>query len=296
MKVVVSDLRKMYDDFCAVNDISFSFESGRVFSLIGRNGSGKTSTIRMMLGTLSRDRGSVLADGKPLSKQLNRVGYLSEERGLYVKDPIIEQLVFLGTLKGMKKKQAHKAAMDWLERLNIANRANDKLETLSKGNQQKIQIVASLLHNPDIVIFDEPFSGLDPVNAKFLLELVEELKNQNKCVLLSSHQLHLLEGVCDDLAIISYSNMIYQGTIEKLKEQKGGKSIVVQFEEVNNDLIRDIQYLKSSEDGKYTVTLDETRTCQLVIQDLLLRNLKIESFEVREKSLNDIFIEMEETR
>lgn len=296
MKVKVSNLSKMYDDFCAVNDISFEFQSGRIFSLIGRNGSGKTSTLRMMLGTLSRNRGTVLADGKPLTKQLGNVGYLSEERGLYVKDSIIEQLIFFGRLKGMGKKQARKAAEEWLDKLGILNRANEKLETLSKGNQQKIQIIASLLHDPDILIFDEPFSGLDPVNAKFFIDLVLDLKRKNKCVLLSSHQLHLLENVCDDLAIISYSNLIYSGTVRQLKAQKGGKTIAIHFEDTSDDELLKIDYLKKSEDGKYIVTLNQNRTCQSVMQDLFTRNLKIESFEVKEKTLNDIFIEMEEAR
>jgi len=294
MKVEVSDLRKMYSDFCAVNNVSFSFESGRIFSLIGRNGSGKTSTLRMMLGTLSRDGGSVLADGKPLTKQLNNVGYLSEERGLYVKDPILEQLIFFGMLKGMSRKQARKIAKGWLERLGIADRAYEKLETLSKGNQQKIQIIASLLHNPEIVIFDEPFSGLDPVNAKFLIDLVVELKEQNKCVLLSSHQLHLLENVCDDLAIISYSNLVYSGTVQELKREKGGKTILIKFEDTNENELKKITYLNKTQDGKYMVPLSENKGCQEVLQDLFLRKLKVESFEVKEKTLNDIFIEMEE--
>lgn len=293
MRIDVTNLSKNYGDFCAVNNISFSFESGRIFSLIGRNGSGKTSTIRMMLGTLSKDSGKVLVNGKPLNRQLNNIGYLSEERGLYIKDPIIDQLVFLGCLKGMNRKQAKKTALDWLDKLGILDRANDKLESLSKGNQQKIQIVASLLHDPDICIFDEPFSGLDPVNAQFLIDLVKSLKKKNKCILLSSHQLHLLEHVVDDLAIISYSNIMYSGTLKELKEEKGGNQVIVQFPKNQNDKVKRIQYLQKNSEGKYAVEINGTRTYQSVLQDLIANNLTIESLEIKEKTLNDIFIEME---
>lgn len=293
MKVEVSNLTKMYGDFCAVREVSFDFQSGRVSALIGRNGSGKTSTIRMMLGTLAKSSGKVLADGKPLDQQLNNIGYLSEERGIYVKDSIISQLVYFASLKGMSRKNAKIAAEKWLDKLGILDRKNDKVETLSKGNQQKIQIIASLLHDPDIVIFDEPFSGLDPVNAKFLVDLLMQLRNENKCILISSHQLHLLEDVCDDVAIISYSNLIYKGSLNKLKEEKGGKRLIIKFVNASKKDIEEIGYLEAGDNEKYYVDLNIDRTCKDVINDLFIRNLEIETFEVKEKTLNDIFIEME---
>lgn len=296
MQIKVNNLKKYYGTKCVVDDVSFEFKSGEIFCLIGRNGSGKTTTIRMMLGTLSKDSGTVNIDKLPSNEILKNIGYLSEERGMFVKDRIIDQLVYFAMLKGMKKNDAISSAEKWMDRLGILDRKNDKLESLSKGNQQKVQIISSLIHNPNIIVFDEPFSGLDPVNTKWLLDLLIDLKKQNKCILVSSHQLNLIEDICDKIAIISYSKLVYFGTLNELKKEKGGTKLFVTFPDyVNKDDIKPLTYLKKISDLEYEADLTEQITFKKIITDILERKLDISSVQMKEISLNEIFIKWEES-
>lgn len=297
MQVIVEKLKKYYGDKCVVDNVSFNFKSGEIFCLIGRNGSGKTTTIRMMLGTLSRDSGNVMIDGMNTSEKLNNIGYLSEERGLFVKDTIINQLIYFAMLKGMKKKDALNAAEKWLGKLGILDNKNDKLETLSKGNQQKIQIISSLIHDPDIIIFDEPFSGLDPINTKWFIDLLKDLKNKNKCILISSHQLHLLEEICDSLAIISYSKLVYFGNLNDLKKKEGGRKLYVSFSDnISEEEINSIYYLKKISSNEYVAELTNKINFKNIMSDIVNRGFEINSLQIKDISLNDIFIKLEELR
>lgn len=297
MHVIVKKLKKYYGDKCVVDDVSFDFKSGEIFCLIGRNGSGKTTTIRMMLGTLSKNSGSVDIDGISSKNILKNIGYLSEERGMFVKDKIIDQLVYFARLKGMSKADAYKFAESWLDKLGILDRKNDKLENLSKGNQQKVQIISSLIHNPEIIIFDEPFSGLDPINTKWLLDLLSELKKQNKCILVSSHQLNLIENICDKLAIISYSKLVYFGTLSDLKKEKGGKKLYITFPaDISEEDSKLLSYLNKISDGEYETGLTENSDFKKVLSDIMERKLEITSLQIKELSLNDIFIKWEESK
>lgn len=296
MRVNVKNLKKYYGTKCVVDDVNFEFQSGEIFCLIGRNGSGKTSTIRMMLGTLSKNAGEVKFDDMNLKAVLKNTGYLSEERGMFVKDKILDQLVYFAMLKGMKKKEAIKSAEEWLECLGILNRRNEKLENLSKGNQQKVQIIASLIHNPEIIIFDEPFSGLDPINTEWLLDLLLKLKKKNKCILISSHQLNLIEGICDKIAIISNSKLVYFGTLNDLKKERGGTRVLVTFPDyTNEDIVKQLTYLKKVSNLKYGADLSEQVTFKKIITDILEKKLDICSVQMEEISLNEIFIKWEES-
>lgn len=297
MLVKVNSLKKYYGDKCVVDDVSFEFKSGEIFCLIGRNGSGKTTTIRMILSTLSKDSGSVEIIGLNSNDFLRRVGYLSEERGMFVKDNIIDQLVYFAMLKGVKRNEAFASAEKWLEKLGIIDRKNDKLETLSKGNQQKVQIISCLIHNPDIIVFDEPFSGLDPVNIRWLMDLLVELKEQGKCILLSSHQLNLIEEICDKIGIISYSKLVYLGTLSELKQNKGGTKLYVSFANfVNEEEILKLNYLIKMSDFEYAVELKNEINFKKVISDIMEKKLEINSLQIKELSLNDIFIRWEESK
>ena len=239
MKIEIKNLTKYYGDFRAVDSVSFSFSSGKLTALVGRNGSGKTTTIRTILGLLSMDEGELMIDGQHRNLNLKRTGYLAEDRGMFPKERVNEQLVFFGQLKGMTHKEADKSIDRWLEKLDIAQYKKSPLESLSKGNQQKIQMIASLIHDPDIIIFDEPFSGLDPVNMQMVMDLLRELRNEGKCILVSSHQLSLIEQVCEDICIIDRSRRIYYGTLAALREKTARKSDKpeISLQEIFLDLI-----------------------------------------------------------
>ncbi|MBQ5792186.1 MAG: ATP-binding cassette domain-containing protein, partial [Clostridia bacterium] len=200
MKLELLNIYKSFGEKKVLTDLSFSAESGKAFGILGRNGAGKTTTIRILMDVFPADSGRVLLDGKPIDYTKVGIGYLPEERGLYPKKAIIEQLVYFAELKGMSRKDATRSVDIWLERLGMTECRNKRLDTLSKGNQQKIQLITALAHDPHIVILDEPFSGLDPVNAMLLKDVVKEQIDSGKIVLFSSHQMNYIEEFCDQIA------------------------------------------------------------------------------------------------
>lgn len=289
MKVNVNGLSKYYGDFCAVNNISFSFESGKIFSIIGQNGSGKTSTIRMMLGTMGKNSGSVDVDGVSIEKYIDKIGYLPEERGLYIKDTVERQVLYFASLKGMNLKNAKQSLDYWLDYMNLSKYKKSKIETLSKGNQQKIQLLASIIHNPDIIILDEPFSGLDPVNSQLLIKLLEKLKKENKCIMVSSHQLNFIEQVCDKILIISKSNAIYYGDVKILKDKYKKDYMLIK---TNCDLCNyDNLGAKKSSDNEYKIYFADNKEQMKKLSFILNQNIVIDSLETERVSLHDIFVE-----
>lgn len=289
MKVTAKELTKHYGDFCAVNNVSFSFESGKIFSIIGQNGSGKTSVIRMMLDTLSKTSGNVSVDGNEIRNYKNRIGYLPEERGLYIKDTVESQLYYFARLKNMKGHEIKKSVDYWLKYMGLEEKRKNKVETLSKGNQQKVQLLASLIHNPDILIFDEPFSGLDPVNSEMFIELLHKLKDENKCVMVSSHQLSYIEKVCDKLLIISNSNPIYYGNVKELKAQYVNEYICIKTRSEFSGL-NQFKVEKVDED-EYRIYYNQTAQQVEIFEQLIEEKINIESFYTGSISLHDIFIE-----
>src|SRR5271167_985097 len=210
--VELQHVRKAYDTKIAVADLSFRIEPGSMFGLLGPNGSGKTSTIRMMIGITVPDSGTVALFGQPFTRaSLNRVGYLPEERGLYKKMKVLDQIIFLGQLHGLDGATARRRALEWCERMQITDAIDKKTEELSKGMQQKIQFIATLLHEPDLVIMDEPFSGLDPVNAELLMSTLIDLRKQGKAILFSTHRMDQVEKLCDAIAIIFQGKLVLSG-------------------------------------------------------------------------------------
>ncbi len=213
------NLHKSYTDNHVLKGLNFKVESGRPLAFLGRNGAGKTTMIRTLMGVIHKDEGEILLDGKPFRPDDYKIGYLPEERGMYQKSGILEQLVYFGELKGMTRKAALESGQYLLDRVGLADYAKQKLEVLSKGNQQKVQLAQTLLGNPDIIIMDEPFSGLDPINSKLLMDLILEQKDGDKLMLFSSHQMSYVEEICDDLAILNRGTVAVTGSIAELQRE-----------------------------------------------------------------------------
>lgn len=219
------NVRKAYGDFVAVKDVSMSVPAGSIFGLLGPNGAGKTSTIRMIMNIVPQDSGEVLVFGHPrAAEDLRRIGYLPEERGLYRKMTVMDQLLFLAEIRGLKAAQIRPEIDRWLERVELAKWAKSKVEELSKGMQQKVQLIGTVLHQPDLLILDEPFSGLDPINQELFRDLLQEYRSQGKSVVLSTHGMELAERMCDHICLISQGQAILDGDLKAIKRQVGGNA------------------------------------------------------------------------
>ncbi len=302
MKIEVKNLKKRFGEKEVLRDISFSTESGKALGLLGRNGAGKTTTIRIIMGVFYQDGGEVLSDGKPLNREQIQIGYLPEERGLYPKKPITEQLIYFGLLKGLSKQQARDSAKKWLERMGMNEYKDKKLETLSKGNQQKIQLAATLLCNPKLIILDEPFSGLDPVNAMLLKDVIREMIDNGSAVIFSSHQMNYIEEFCEDIVILNAGQIAVSGNISEIKRSYPRNIIrisSVQADKITPFIIRsagdEIESAeKDSKSDIVTVKLKNAEYKNSLMQSLLQEGFDIDCFKVKEPSLNDIFVQYTE--
>ena len=295
--VQLRHVRKVYDTKVAVEDLSFSIEPGTMFGLLGPNGSGKTSSIRMMIGITVPDSGSVSLFDRPFSRgMLGRVGYLPEERGLYKKMHVMDQLVFLGRLHGLSASEASKRAHAWCERLQIAEAIPKKTEDLSKGMQQKIQFISTLLHDPDLIIMDEPFSGLDPVNAVLLMDTLVELRRQGKAVLFSTHRMDQVEKLCDNIALIHRGHLVLSGSMRAIKSGYPRNRVLINFEgDPDPSFLHhpSIEHLKRY-NGHAEIKLRASSTLADDAQSLLAQAVaqaRIHRFEVMEPTLEEIFNE-----
>ncbi len=292
MKLEIKNVNKSFSSKHVLKGISFSVESGHAFGLLGRNGAGKTTTIRILMDVFPADEGTILIDGKPVDYNQIKIGYLPEERGLYPKKKILDQLVYFAELKGMKKSAAIKSIDYWLERLDMMEFRNKRLDTLSKGNQQKIQLITALTFDPDIVILDEPFSGLDPVNAMLLKDVVKEIIAKNKIVLFSSHQMNYIEEFCDSIAILNDGKVVLQGNLHEIKRNYTRDKLIVRSKDVESmlfDLDLDVDIEKTS-DEEALITLSSVNQKQTVMKQLT-EKFDIDEIKVFEPSLNDIFVE-----
>lgn len=285
--VEVKGLVKRYGDFYAVNNVNFSFYSGKLTAICGKNGSGKTTSIKCLLGLLKADKGEVLINGSKQIIDFKSIGYLPEERGLFLKERIDVQLEFLGKLKGMSKKAARKSIDYWLDKFGIAQYKTKKLESLSKGNQQKVQMIAALIHDPEIIILDEPFSGLDPVNMQFLIDTIKELKEKGKCILVSSHQLALIEGICEDVCIINEGKCVYSGSIIDLQNKYSSDYLYFSTKsEVTSISAEEYAPLH------YRIRLKNEDEFNIRVEEIMKMNIKIESIGRKKSSLQEIFVEL----
>ena len=290
MILELRNIEKSFGEKKVLAGVSFKAEGGKAFGLLGRNGAGKTTSIRILMGVFPADGGEVLIDGDPIDYKKVGIGYLPEERGLYPKKTIVDQLAYFAELKGMRHKEAVKAVDYWLERLDMMQYRNKRLDTLSKGNQQKIQLVTALAHDPDIVILDEPFSGLDPVNAMLLKDVVREQIGKGKIVLFSSHQMSYIEEFCDSIAILNRGLVALQGDLRDIKRDYPRDRLVVRTE--NPEQIRSDFGAACSvtENGELLIQLADPAEKKAVMTRLV-ENYDIDEVKVFEPSLNDIFVE-----
>ena len=294
MKLELVNVNKSFSEKHVLKDVNITAQSGRALGLLGRNGAGKTTSIRIIMDVFPCNSGEVLIDGKKIDYSKVSIGYLPEERGLYPKRKIIEQLVYLCELKGMKKKDAVQSIDYWLERLGMTEYRNKKLDTLSKGNQQKIQLITTVAFNPDIVILDEPFSGLDPVNSMLLKDVVRELISKDKIVIFSSHQMSYVEEFCDDITIINGGEVVLSGDLKAITRSYPRNKLVVSSLEIEN-ISKNISYENYIENNNLIVILKNPSDKSDAIKEIS-EKFDIDMIKVFEPSLNDIFVEYTKDR
>ena len=290
MILELKNIEKSFGEKKVLTGVSFQAEGGKAFGLLGRNGAGKTTSIRILMDVFPADRGEVLIDGRPIDYKKVQIGYLPEERGLYPKKIIMDQLTYFAELKGMSRKDAVKSIDYWLKRLDMAEYRNKRLDTLSKGNQQKIQLITALAHDPNIVILDEPFSGLDPVNAMLLKDVVKEQIAKGKIVLFSSHQMSYIEEFCDDIAILNAGRVALHGGLHEIKRNYVRDRLVVRTEYPERIRADFGTYCSNMENGSLLIRLDSAEDKKAVMKRLV-ENYDIDEVKVFEPSLNDIFVE-----
>ena len=303
MELNIRGIEKHFGEKEVLKDISLTAKSGAALGLLGRNGAGKTTTIRIVMGVFFPDKGEILYNGKPLDRKKVRIGYMPEERGLYPKKRIDEQLIYLAMLRGMNKADARQACDKWLDRMGMNEYKVKKLETLSKGNQQKIQLAATLMCNPQIIILDEPFSGLDPVNAMLLKDVIKEMIDGGAVVLFSSHQMNYIEEFCDSIAILNGGKIVLDGRITDIKHSYPRNKIVVTSSQIEQIAPFVLQYMSgevlSAEPEKgventLLIRLQNPAAKTKLLQGLSDKGFDIDAFRVCEPSMNDIFVQYTE--
>lgn len=296
MRLTAENITKSFGAKQVLKGIHLGVESGRALGLLGRNGAGKTTMIRIIMQVFPADSGRVLLDGKPLDTNQIKIGYLPEERGLYPKKLILEQLLYFAALRGVSARQAKKDALRLLDRLGMGEYANKKLDTLSKGNQQKIQLIATLICDPQIVILDEPFSGLDPVNAMLLEDLVKECIQQGKIVFFSSHQMNYVEEFCNEIAILNQGKIVLSGNIREIKRGYERNRLLISTRQAENvrqwasALPAELVMQVGEQEGDLLVTLADVGQKDAFLSALTAQGFDIDGFRVYEPSLNDIFV------
>ena len=289
----VKNIFKSFGKLIAVDDVSFSVDKGHVYGLLGPNGAGKTTTIRMIMNIIVPDSGSILLFDRKMNDALKQtVGYLPEERGVYPKMKVRDLLVFIGEMHGLTYKQAQKNSSYWLERFELNNRADDKIEELSKGNQQKLQFINAIIHDPQFIILDEPFSGLDPVNVNLLKEIILEFKNKNKGIIFSTHQMETAEKLCDEILMINRGKKVLDGDLLKIQNQYGKNSFQIEYEG-DGRFMSELSSVRNYDDfGNYAeIQLKENISPNDFLKQIIDK-IQIISLQSRKSSLNEIFIQL----
>ena len=290
----VKNLTKTFGKITAVDNANFEVPEGSIFGLIGRNGAGKTTTIRMMMGIYLPDNGEVVLKGAKIGPEFkSRVGYLPEERGLYKKMKVIDTLYYFAEIKGKRKNEVHKKVDEYLKRFELYDRRLSKVEDLSKGNQQKVQFIATILHDPDFIILDEPFSGLDPVNTNLLKDIILEMKQKGKVIIFSTHLMDFAEKLCDHIAMIDHGKIILKGSLKEIKQKYSQKNVSLTYDGdvsfLNHHPIID----KVENFGNTTgIRLKEANQTQELLKLLLDNNVIVKKFDANDISLQEIFIEL----
>ena len=292
MSLIIDHVTKKFGDFTAVNDISLKLEKGKMLGFLGRNGAGKTTTFRMILGLSETTEGTITYEGKKIGKHMyNSIGYLPEERGLHPKMTVEEELTYLATLKGLSSKEIRQRIDYWLERFAITENRKKRIQSLSKGNQQKIQLLASMLHNPELLILDEPFSGLDPVNVELLKRAVKDLNDKGSTIIYSSHRMEHVEELCDDVCIIDKGVLVVSGDIQHVRSEHGNKRVIIEADH-HIDGLDEIAGILNIEQHKrdIRITIENEDIAKDIYKKVIEQGF-VRRFQVLEPSLNDIFID-----
>lgn len=292
MGLILENVSKTFIDQKAVDNISFKIDKPGVFALLGTNGAGKTTTIRMMLGIIKKDTGTITWNGKAVDRKNVKFGYLPEERGIYPKAKVVDQLEYLAKLKGMSKIEANKSIDYWLEKMKMTEYKFQTAEKLSKGNQQKIQFMTAIIHNPELVVLDEPFSGLDPVNTELLKNIIIDLVKNGKYVIMSAHQMATIEEFCSDILILNKGKTVLQGNLREIKESYPANRVKIETNKNINEYIKNLELeIENETNNDYTIKISDENKAHELLKRLIENEVIVNKFEIMKPTLNDIFIE-----
>ena len=292
MGLILKNVSKTFTGKKVVDNISFSLEEPGVFGLLGTNGAGKTTTIRMLLGIIKKDSGEITWNGKKVDRKSVNFGYLPEERGVYPKVKIYDQLMYFAELKGMKRSEADKTINEWAKRLKVEEYMQQPAEKLSKGNQQKIQFMTAVIHNPELVVLDEPFSGLDPVNTELLKNIIIDLVKDGKYVIMSAHQMATIEEFCSDILILNKGKTVLQGNLRKIKESYPANRVKIETNKNINEYIKNLELeIENETNNDYTIKISDENKAHELLKRLIENEVIVNKFEIMKPTLNDIFIE-----
>ena len=292
MGLILKNVSKTFTGKKVVDNISFSLEEPGVFGLLGTNGAGKTTTIRMLLGIIKKDSGEITWNGKKVDRKSVNFGYLPEERGVYPKVKIYDQLMYFAELKGMKRSEADKTINEWAKRLKVEEYMQQPAEKLSKGNQQKIQFMTAIIHNPELVVLDEPFSGLDPVNTELLKNIIIDLVKNGKYVIMSAHQMATIEEFCSDILILNKGKTVLQGNLREIKESYPANRVKIETNKNIDEYVKNLELeIENETNNDYTIKISDENKAHELLKKLIENEVIVNKFEIMKPTLNDIFIE-----
>mgnify|MGYP001299928961 FL=1 len=292
MSLELKNVSKSFVGKKAVDNISFSLTKPGVYGLLGTNGAGKTTTIRMLLGIIKKDSGEITWKGKPVDRKLVRLGYLPEERGVYPKTKIFDQLKYFAELKGMEKNQAISSINRWAKELKVEEYLQMSAEKLSKGNQQKIQFMTAIIHDPELVVLDEPFSGLDPVNTEILKNIIIDLIRNGKYIIMSAHQMATIEEFCSDILILNKGKTVLQGNLKEIKEKYPANRVEIDVKQDIESYIKELNLeIEIETNNNYVIKISDEEKAHKLLNKLVVNGINIDKFEIKKPTLNDIFIE-----
>lgn len=292
MSLKIDKVSKSFSSKIVVDNISLELNKPGVFGLLGTNGAGKTTTIRMLLGILKKDSGTITWNDSEVDRKKVNFGYLPEERGIYPKTKIIEQLKYFASLRGMSKKDAIESINKWAKILKIEEYLDMTAEKLSKGNQQKVQFLTAIIHNPELLVLDEPFSGLDPVNTEILKKIIIDLVKDGKYIIMSAHEMHTIEEFCTDILILNRGKTVLKGNLKEIKNTYPANRVLVETNSDIKDIINKLKYtIENEHDNLYYIKIDSEKDGYKIINELVKNNIEVNKFEILKPTLNDIFIE-----
>ena len=292
MSLVLKNVSKTFVGKQAVDNISFTLNEPGVFGLLGTNGAGKTTTIRMLLGIIKKDSGEITWKGKEVDRKTVNFGYLPEERGVYPKTKIYDQLMYFAELKQMKREEAEKEINNWAKKLKVEEYLQMPAEKLSKGNQQKIQFMTAVIHNPELIVLDEPFSGLDPVNTELLKNIIINLVKEGKYVIMSAHQMATIEEFCSDILILNKGKTVLQGNLKQIKETYPANRLEIYAQSDIKKYIDEFKLeVENVVDNDYVIKITDEEMAHKLLNKVVEEGIKVEKFEIKKPTLNDIFIE-----